>query len=1098
MAASAKMSFNYYQNGKYGTLPSNPQKDMEVTGDMHLKMSKKIAQLTKVIYALNTKNDEHDGAIQSLKDQHEEEIQKILSETKEKISVFKRKLDEDMDYRRKMSSLETTIMEHEKHKKEAMLRFETFKRQAEDREIQLKKDNSEKILSISHDVLSAKKEFEEQLAKFNSWKKEVDSEKEKCLQDLKKAHEKEMEDLRQFHRGQNSDWLNEVAKVENKYKSEVEQLNLKCEQLVADKSKLADDYEQKLNKAQAFYEKELAALKNSKNSSEEQLSAALREEQERMRKEFFTQQSEMKKRIESLVDQLSISEEEMEKYKKQLEDLESNLNDKDKTSSSLQQQLKEAKQKASEALTKLKEVESELSVTKERCNEQAKDLLQKSGQIGELEGTNIQKTSKINDLQKEVNKFKDRLSWLESERKNLELEKDSLSEEKLSQLRSLEKSLEDLSIEKQTLITRYERDIQKLVEKSESQVKDLTEKHASELSELKKKMQAEMNLQQQKAENTLTECKQQYMKKYTDDTTQLIKEKDTLKQEYEKIKSELSSRLNTAELEIARLNKILHDSEAGLGSASSKINSLKDASMQLQTELEKTRDELRTAKNNAATYKAELEKLRSLYESKMKEAKEELHTQLEKLSKDLETKWSDTLRTETARLKHDITQQKDDERKAALQQLSKLKDEELVAAKAGWERIIAEMQKQMAALEHKISRSHSESAEEIDRFRKEAEEEKRKLERKIVEVSEEYSRNIKSMESSHEQEKEKLQRQKIHETEDLERRLKSAHMEDMQVHLTAHRAAMEGVKSEAEEKRLAEIESLSKKHKNEIATVRDELSSEHQKYVDEVEKAHNSQMHAARIELERAIEISRQKDKDHSMKVEDLQSEIGHRERHINNLKEEIHGLKENIEKLIRELEAKGKEILKVRSDANLQIKKKEEVLTKQFKNDLENVKTDHNRETQEMIAEFTEAQELLKDKISEIQIALEEANERYRTRESRPEDLELIEQLRNSVLEKEQRMKQLIDEKRYYQMELVNRETNFNKVFNTTPNVGVMNPLQKKPKKGDKNLPMKHSSSPSLNSSHQRLDPLPNSPIHNENLNPSRPLPSFTKKFVK
>ena len=29
--------------------------------------------------------------------------------------------------------------------------------------------------------------------------------------------------------------------------------------------------------------------------------------------------------------------------------------------------------------------------------------------------------------------------------------------------------------------------------------------------------------------------------------------------------------------------------------------------------------------------------------------------------------------------------------------------------------------------------------------------------------------------------------------------------------------------------------------------------------------------------------------------------------------------------------------------------------------------------------------------------------------------------------------------------MELVNRETNFNKVFNTAPNVGVMNPLQQK-----------------------------------------------------
>ena len=44
----------------------------------------------------------------------------------------------------------------------------------------------------------------------------------------------------------------------------------------------------------------------------------------------------------------------------------------------------------------------------------------------------------------------------------------------------------------------------------------------------------------------------------------------------------------------------------------------------------------------------------------------------------------------------------------------------------------------------------------------------------------------------------------------------------------------------------------------------------------------------------------------------------------------------------------------------------------------------------------------------------MEEANDRYRNRESRPEDLELIDQLRNAVLEKEQRMKQLIVSQSY------------------------------------------------------------------------------------
>ena len=39
----------------------------------------------QVIYALNTKNDEHETIIQNLRDQHEEEIQQLLAETKSKV-----------------------------------------------------------------------------------------------------------------------------------------------------------------------------------------------------------------------------------------------------------------------------------------------------------------------------------------------------------------------------------------------------------------------------------------------------------------------------------------------------------------------------------------------------------------------------------------------------------------------------------------------------------------------------------------------------------------------------------------------------------------------------------------------------------------------------------------------------------------------------------------------------------------------------------------------------------------------------------------------------------------------------------------------------
>lgn len=106
----------------------------------------------------------------------------------------------------------------------------------------------------------------------------------------------------------------------------------------------------------------------------------------------------------------------------------------------------------------------------------------------------------------------------------------------------------------------------------------------------------------------------------------------------------------------------------------------------------------------------------------------------------------------------------------------------------------------------------------------------------------------------------------------------------------------------------------------------------------------------------------------------------------------------------------------------------------------------------------------------------LEGTEEKLRNRESRPEDLHLIAELREMVTEREALVKKLVvsrhqelnciipefplggsikylsiqshanpqDDKKFYQLELVNRETGFNKVFNSSANVGVINPLIK------------------------------------------------------
>lgn len=67
---------------------------------LQLRMSKKIAQLTKVIYHLNSKNEDHDMDLQELAEQYETEIEQILRDTSDKINTFKSQLDAASDQAR--------------------------------------------------------------------------------------------------------------------------------------------------------------------------------------------------------------------------------------------------------------------------------------------------------------------------------------------------------------------------------------------------------------------------------------------------------------------------------------------------------------------------------------------------------------------------------------------------------------------------------------------------------------------------------------------------------------------------------------------------------------------------------------------------------------------------------------------------------------------------------------------------------------------------------------------------------------------------------------------------------------------------------------
>ena len=61
--------------------------------ELYDRMCKKIAQLTRVIFVLNTKNDENDSLIESIIESYEKEIENITKEANQVINTMKRSIE---------------------------------------------------------------------------------------------------------------------------------------------------------------------------------------------------------------------------------------------------------------------------------------------------------------------------------------------------------------------------------------------------------------------------------------------------------------------------------------------------------------------------------------------------------------------------------------------------------------------------------------------------------------------------------------------------------------------------------------------------------------------------------------------------------------------------------------------------------------------------------------------------------------------------------------------------------------------------------------------------------------------------------------------
>ncbi|XP_010218862.1 PREDICTED: protein FAM184B [Tinamus guttatus] len=221
-------------------------------------MCKKIAQLTKVIYALNTKNDEHEANIQALKDAHEEEIQHIRAETRKTILQYKCKAEEEQLLRKRIQVLEDAVDQHKRLKEEALAELTLFKKQLKEKELRIDVKQAEMILST--DTVDTNADFENKLL-------HLYQQHEGLLDECKATRE-------------NSD-TREI--LDEKHSVEGQALINEMESLKSENQRVTEECTQKTSQLQGSYETEKETLQKAMQQSmaEQQKNCQQRELEQR-------------------------------------------------------------------------------------------------------------------------------------------------------------------------------------------------------------------------------------------------------------------------------------------------------------------------------------------------------------------------------------------------------------------------------------------------------------------------------------------------------------------------------------------------------------------------------------------------------------------------------------------------------------------------------------------------------------------------------------------------------------------------------------------------------------------------------------------------
>lgn len=174
-------------------------------------------------------------------------------------------------------------------------------------------------------------------------------------------------------------------------------------------------------------------------------------------------------------------------------------------------------------------------------------------------------------------------------------------------------------------------------------------------------------------------------KDFNGENSKLINERNELRTKLDSVLDEYKSKTKLLEDDLKNLQELYEKTKISLNENLKLNNELTHSKAKLTSENSSLQNLTGEQKIRILDLEKELEQLRLLFETSSKDSQLELKIRMDKLSKELNAKWSEVLRIECDNLRNELQKLKEEEKRSELEKLESLKDEELRNLKTIWQ-----------------------------------------------------------------------------------------------------------------------------------------------------------------------------------------------------------------------------------------------------------------------------------------------------------------------------------------------------------------------------------------------------------------------------